>query len=248
MLPTQQPPPPLIPTTAKVLPAPLGADLRRLAAQPSAQLSAIREVVADPGLPGWTVDTIQRVLADDEHLAEIAAQSFAHPNGFDSVPLENSHPSHRVRLHVWWPDSPLTLEDVHNHAWSFGSRIMTGALRFQTYRLSAEGAPFFHYPWQLGGGFAYDASSVATVRLAPVLDATFAEHTHYTFDLHELHRVAPVKTTQPVSTLVIIGSWQRDGSDVYTEQPRHGQGYRPLQDPYSPRQLAERLRRYLDCL
>jgi hypothetical protein len=248
MLTTAHLPPPLIPTAAKVLPPLIAAELHRLAAQPSVQLSAIQGFVADPGLPGWTVDALEQILHDEDHLAEIARQSFAHPNGFDSIPLENSHPSHRVRLHVWWPDSPLVTEDVHNHAWSFGSRVLTGALNFQTYRPSDEGTPHFHYPWRLGGAFAYDHRSVDTVHLARLLDATFTENTHYTFDLTELHRVAPVKTAQPVSTLVVIGSWQRDGSDVYTEQPRHGQGYRPLKDPYTPRQLAERLQRYLDCL
>lgn len=245
---TQQLPPPLIPTTAKVLPPEVAAEFERLSDRPIAQLSAIAEFVADPSLPAWTVDTIKRILNDEDHLAEIARQSFAHPNGFDSIPLENSHPSHRVRLHVWWPDAPLVTEDVHNHAWSFGSRLLSGALTFQTYRPAEQGTPYFHYPWRLGGAFAYDSTGVDTVTLAAVLDATFAENTHYTFDLNELHRVAPVKTEQPVSTLVIIGSWQRNGSDVYTEQPRHGEGYRPLKDPYPPQQLAERLQRYIDCL
>ncbi|WP_121400949.1 hypothetical protein [Micromonospora sp. M71_S20] len=238
----------MIATAAKVLPPGFAAELERLAAQPVNQLSAIREFVADPGLPSWAVDTIQQILNDEDHLAEIAHQSFAHPNGFDSIPLENSHPSHRVRLHVWWPEAPLLTEDIHNHAWSFGSRLLSGALNFQTYRQSDEGSPYLHYPWQLGGSFAYDNSAVTTVKLAPVLNATFAENTYYTFDLTELHRVAPVKTQRPVSTLVIIGSWQRDGSDVYTEKPRHGEGYRPLKNPYPPRKLAERLRRYLDSL
>lgn len=248
MLSSTHQPPPLIPTAAKVLPADAAAEFERLAAQPSAQLSAIAEFVAAPGLPAWTLDTIQQILGDEDHLAEIAQQSFAHPNGFDSIPLENSHPSHRVRLHVWWPDAPLVTEDVHNHAWSFGSRLLTGSLTFQTYRRSDDGTPHFHYPWRLGGTFAYDSNSVNTVKLATALDATFAENTHYTFDLNELHRVAPVKTERPVSTLVVIGSWQRNGSDVYTEEQRHSEGYRPLKDPYLPQQLAARLRRYIDGL
>jgi hypothetical protein len=68
---------------------------------------------------------------------------------------------------------------------------------------------------------------------------------HYAFDLNELHRFAPVKTNRPVSTLVILGAMQCNGSDVYTEKPRHGAGYRLLKDPYTPDQLADRLRRYL---
>lgn len=248
MLSTQQVPPPLRPTTAGVLPAALAAELQRLSAQPTAQLSAMHEFVADPGIGSWTEAAIQQVLDNPDHLAEIAAQSFAHPNGFDSIPLENKHPHYRVRLHVWWPEAALVTEDVHNHAWDFASRILSGELTFQTYRRADQGTPFFHYPWRLGGAFAYDSTQVKTVNLSKVLDACLAEATHYTFDRHELHRVAPVKTDRPVSTLVLIGKWQRDGSDVYTDEPRHGAGYRALKDPYSADELADRLRRYLECL
>jgi len=240
--------PPLRPTTAKVLPPAVAAEMERLSAHPAAQLSAIREFISGPDIPTWTTDTIRQVLKDPDHLAEIAQQSFAHPNGFDSIPLENRHPTYRVRLHVWWPDAPLVTEDVHNHAWSFASRVLSGELNFKTYRESDTGQQYFHYPWRIGHRATYDSSAVKTVNLAMTLDACFIENLCYSFDLNELHRVAPVKTERPVSTLVVLGKMQRDGSDVYTENARHGAGYRLLKDPYSPSQLADRLHRYIECL
>lgn len=245
LLPTDNVLPPLRPTVARVLPAATAAEFERLAAHPSAQLTAIREFVGSPDLPSWTVDTLQRILTDRDHLAEISRQSFAHPNGFDCLPLENRHPSYRVRLHVWWPEDTLVTEDVHNHAWSFASRVLRGDLTFTTYRASDAGDPYFHYPWRIGDTGTYDSQAVTTTKLAPGLNARFTENMHYAFDLNELHRVAPVKTNRPVSTLVILGAMQRDGSDVYTEKPRHGAGYRLLKDPYTPDQLADRLRRYI---
>jgi hypothetical protein len=231
-----------------VLPPAVAAELERLSAQPSAQLSAIREFISGPDIPTWTADTIQRILTDRDHLAEIAQQSFAHPNGFDSIPLENRHPSYRVRLHVWWPETTLVTEDVHNHAWSFASRVLSGDLNFKTYRESNKGVPHFHYPWRIGDKGTYDGGAVETVNLAMALNACFTENMYYAFDLDELHRVAPVKTERPVSTLVILGKMQRDGSDVYTQTARHGAGYRLLKDPYPPSRLADLLRRYLECL
>jgi len=248
MLPTHQIPPPLRPTAAKVLPPAVAAELEELSQQPAAQLSAIGEFIAGPDIPSWTVDTIQRILTDPDHLAEIAQQSFAHPNGFDCIPLENRHPSYRVRLHVWWPEAELVTEDVHNHAWSFASRVLSGDLKFQTYRASNTGQRYFHYPWRIGDRGTYDGGAVKTVNLAIVLNACFTENMHYTFDLDEIHRVAPVKTERPVGTLVVLGKMQRDGSDVYTENARHGAGYRLLKDPYSPGRLADRLHRYLEFL
>ena len=248
MFPTDQILPPLRPTAARVLPHDIATTLEMLSVQPSAQLTAIRDFISGPDISSWTVDTIRRILADPAHLEEIAQQSFAHPNGFDSIPLENRHPSYRVRLHLWWPEDTLVTEDVHNHAWSFASRVLSGALTFKTYRPCDTGQPYFHYPWRIGDKGTYDGTSVNTATLAVALNACFSEGMHYSFDLNELHRVAPVKTTQPVSTLVILGTMQRDGSDVYTENPRHGAGYRLLRDPYSSRQLADRLRRYLACL
>jgi hypothetical protein len=240
--------PPLRPTAARVLAPDFGADLERLAGDPQVQLSAMREFLASPRVPVWAGDTLEKILKNPDHLTEIAAQSFAHPNGFDSIPLENRHPAYRVRLHVWWPEDALVTEDVHNHAWSFASRILSGALNFTTYRATDLGAPFFHYPWRLGDDGTYDSGAVRTVNLAPALNACLPTGVYYTFDLNELHRVAPVKTQQPVSTLVILGKMQRNGTDVYTEQPRHDAGYRLLKHPYAPGQLADRLRRYLGCL
>ena len=248
MLPTHRILPPLRPTAARVLPPAVAAELERLSGQPPAQLSVIREFVSGPDIPSWTVNTIQQILTNPDHLAEIAQQSFAHPNGFDSIPLENRHPSYRVRLHVWWPEAALVIEDVHNHAWSFASRVLCGELNFTTYRESDAGQPFFHYPWRIGDKGTYDSGAVKTVNLAMALDAWFTENVHYSFDLNELHRVAPIKTNRPVSTLVILGKMRRDGSDVYTENARHGAGYRLLKDPYTPSQLADRLRRYVEYL
>jgi hypothetical protein len=115
----------------------------------------------------------------------------------------------------------------------------------QHYRESDAGDPYFHYPGRIGDTGTYDSQTVTTTNLAPGMDARFTENMHYAFDLNELHHVAPVKTNRPVSALVILATMQRNGSDVYTEKPRHGAGYRLLTDPYTPNQLADRLRRYL---
>ena len=233
-------------TQAKVLPPALAGELDRLAAQPQAQLSAMREFVSDPGVPDWTAETIRRILADPEHLAESAKQSHQHPLGFDSIVLENTLPLYRARLHVWWPQTALVIEDVHNHAWSFASRVLTGELRFTSYRETDDGMPFHHYRYRYGDQGGYGETT--TVRLGVALDACLPSSTYYSFDLNERHRVAPVKTGRPVSTLVLTGALQRDGSDVYTEKARHEAGYRLLGDPYTPDALAQLLRRYLECL
>ncbi|MEV4703781.1 hypothetical protein [Actinoplanes sp. NPDC049316] len=239
---------PLRPTTAKVLATELSAQLNHLRPQPALQLAAMREFVARPDTASWTAETIRRILSDRGHLAEIAAQSFAHPNGFDSIVLENSLPSHRVRLHIWWPETQLVTEDVHNHAWSFASRVLSGALHFRTYRPSGKGTPFFHYPYRYGDTGACAGNHADTVNLVITFDGCFPATMYYSYDLNELHRIAPIKTDQPVATLVLTGTLQRDGSDVYTEQARHGEGYRLLKEPYTANQLADRLRRYLACL
>jgi hypothetical protein len=235
-------------TAGKVLASALSAKLEKLAEQPIAQLSAMREMISRPDTPSWTADTIRRILNDRDHLTEIAAKSLAHPNGFDSIPLEVNLPHYRVRLHVWWPEIFLVTEDIHNHAWSFASRILSGELNFKTYRESNAGMPFFHYPWHYGEKGTYNGSEVERVGLATTFDACFTKTMYYSFDLNELHRVAPIKTDRPVATLVLTGKLQRNGSDVYTEKPRHGEGFRLAKERYTPDQLAERLLRLIDFL
>jgi hypothetical protein len=71
-----------------------------------------------------------------------------------------------------------------------------------------------------------------------------AAGTRYVFDHRHLHRVVPAGTAI-VATLVLTGRFLRNGSDIYTELPRHEQGARLPRVPLGATLLRARLQRLL---
>ena len=67
-----------------------------------------------------------------------AGRSYWHPNGFAKLVLAQDSRRGQVRLHVW-PDPPTT-DDIHGHAWSYASIVLTGELSETTYRESPSGS------------------------------------------------------------------------------------------------------------
>ncbi|MGH2600688.1 MAG: hypothetical protein ACRDJ9_15055, partial [Dehalococcoidia bacterium] len=129
------------------------------------------------------------------------------------------------------------------------SRVVTGTLRFITYTDTSDpGAQrFYWYPYQFGSDGAYTADRVEQVRLRPAFDAALAAGTRYSFHHQELHRVIPLGQ-QPTATLVVTGRFLRDGSDIYTEQPRHTAGARIPRQPLGATVVRERLTRLRDTI
>lgn len=219
-------------------------------ADPHAQLAAIRQWLDHLAAQDWVRTLCERALADDDLAARLGENAVEHPNGFDMLhltgplPTAATLPDYRVRLHIWWPERRDGTEDIHNHAWNFASRVITGALRFTTYTPTADPSAqrFFKYAYHFGSDGAYTDQDVETVRLHPSFDATLTTGTCYTLDHQALHRITPIGD-HPAATLVVTGTTVRAGSDVYTEQPRHANGARIPRDPLGANAVRERLTR-----
>lgn len=192
-----------------------------------------------------------------EAAAELATRSAKHPNGFDTINLVGDFPKttadgiasgplppYRVRLHIWWPDEAAVVEDIHNHGWDFSSEVVSGALRFTTYRETYNGDPHFHY--RIRRSSQFDPSDVREVRLSRGLDVTMNAGTKYSFDYRELHRVSPAEQSVPTATLVWIGGYREPGSDIFTESPRHASALRKLGHSWDPETLVSRIGRLIE--
>src|SRR5690348_12511658 len=94
------------------------------------QLDSIRAWLhrTDPG--GLVSDVIDAATRDEQLLTHVAEHTIEHVNGFDRITLVDALPRCRLRLHIWWPERRGTPEDIHNHAWDFGSALLCGQLRF----------------------------------------------------------------------------------------------------------------------
>lgn len=193
--------------------------------------------------PGALVSDFIEATTSDERLLTCAAErTIEHVNGFDRITLVNALPHYRLRLHIWWPERRGTPEDIHNHAWDFGSALLCGQLRFKTYILDPTGEEHWLYRHRYGQPSAYRGGDVERVQLRCVFDTSMPAGTIYTFDHDQIHRVIP-EGDAPVATLVVAGALRRDGSDVYTQQPRHHDGFRQPATSVTPEQLHTRLLR-----
>ena len=68
------------------------------------------------------------MTSDEAELARLAGLSFSHPNGFDRLVIASDPDSGaRLRVHVWWNGGRTTgAGHIHNHPWTFASRILAG--------------------------------------------------------------------------------------------------------------------------
>jgi hypothetical protein len=238
-----------------LIPDNLDARLRDPRLDPDTQLTLIRDWLDQLDPAAWLAELCDQVIARTELAGQLGDDAVEHPNGFNlinlagGVPRPNRLPPYRVRLHIWWSQQRKVIEDVHNHAWNFASRVLTGTLRFITYTPTDEphAQPFCWYPYRFGSDGAYTAQHVQRVRLRPALDATLPTGTRYSFDHQQLHRVVPL-AEGPTATLVVAGQYLRDGSDIYTEQPRHATGARIPHQPLGPEAVRERLARLHDTI
>lgn len=74
---------------------------------------------------------INEVLANPQLLAQIAARSYHHGNGFLKVVLASQH-GWKLRLHIWFPNTPCE-ENIHDHRWGFASTVLCGQLLSETF-------------------------------------------------------------------------------------------------------------------
>lgn len=93
-----------------------------------------------------TIRLIEAVLADEAALSVIAARSYTHTLGFRKVTFaepvfdlpDGSKGSYQVRLHIWQPDSDITVpmvESKHEHSFDFISRVLIGEMENQCYTM-----------------------------------------------------------------------------------------------------------------
>ena len=242
-------------TPAPVLPTDVHALLSDPAQPDIERLTVARRWLDELDPTAWIADLAAR-LQTDRHLAvQLGQQSVAHPNGFDLItlagglPTADRLPPYRLRLHIWW-QAGQTLEDVHNHAWDFCSRILTGSLRFTTYHPTASenSLPEFHrYRYQLGGDGDFRDQPVERARLTQGLDAILAAGTTYSFRHDQLHRVTPAGD-DVVATLVITGHFCTRGSDIYTEHARPATGARLPARCLDPAEIVTAVTRLADLL
>lgn len=161
---------------------------------------------------------VSALLSDREELVRLAALSFRHPNSFDRLVVASNEARPRIRVHVWWASDEGGAEHVHNHPWSFASRVLVGQLAFETYRvLQATDARLCHDHSKVEDGFMmfrcpapaestaayhYSFQIEGPVHLEPSGEWSLPAGSKYALDSREFHRIASRRSTTTITALV----------------------------------------------
>jgi hypothetical protein len=170
-------------------------------------------------------DYLQRILEDESTLNVVAGGSSIHANGFAKLVLQRSA-GLALRLHVWEPAAPDQdgePENVHNHVWPFGSRVLIGALGEQRFGPARDGAMMDHYRYVRDRATLPPGKleHLGKVRLAKLDELSHPAGAVYHVDDTVLHRAWSVKDDGYAATLVLTGSPRSTGASVYAHAGVH---------------------------
>ena len=158
---------------------------------------------------------LRQLLVSPDALAEIAARSYRHDNGFAKIVLRSGqHGRGAVRLHVWPADGGAD-RNIHNHCWDFASIVLAGRLEFEEFVVDGESAVNArHYVYDAATDFDYTLRLRGATRLRSVARGIRGAGDAYEMSSTALHRTAGVPGAVTV-TLLCQGPHRRDFADVY---------------------------------
>ncbi|WP_433802964.1 hypothetical protein [Actinomycetospora sp. CA-084318] len=155
----------------------------------------------------------------DPAVRSIFQDAHRHPNGFLKATLRGSGRSGRyVRLHLWRPTDEAHGEpDIHDHRWSFSSRVLFGALCHRTFvaEMAADGS-HHHYRHRAPRSREFDFQLVGRSSLHEQKADLLAAGSVYGLGHETLHRVEPTSASDLVATLVIEHPERREDTNVFS--------------------------------
>ena len=158
---------------------------------------------------------LSRLLEDPSALADVAAHSYVHDNGFVKIVLARGGPTGgAVRLHIW-TDGQSGQNNIHNHCWPFTSLVLSGELEYEEYEPAESGEmPALHYAYLPSAGFNYDLQRIGPERLRRTRCGRHGAGDRYTMQCQTLHRTR-ARPGVPTVTVVSQGPRRLDRADVY---------------------------------
>lgn len=180
----------------RLAPAPSLVMARKLAAtaprpETAAETTALLDELRACAAHDRMAELITSICDSDRLLAECSSNSVSHPLGFDKLTLVTT-PAYQLKLHIWWPTtSPRTVEDIHDHRFSFASVVLAGTLKTEIFRLDEAGTPmrrFTEHRDAYDGSYVFDPAGVIGVGQREV--SIMAARSAYFMNAEVLHRVS----------------------------------------------------------
>jgi len=166
---------------------------------------------------------VREILDDDRALAEAAARSYTHSNGFDKITLVSSRkPEFKLRLHVWWPGNRngRKAELIHSHRWFFRSTTLCGTTHIETFTHRASGELMYCHEYEPrdDASETYGLRVVGPSNLASDLKYTLTPSSTYAMGPDLLHRVIPGRDSVSITLFVRWATIQPTAS-VFADFP-----------------------------
>jgi hypothetical protein len=166
---------------------------------------------------------VREILDDNRALAETAARSYTHTNGFDKITLLSSQePEFKLRLHAWWPGgrNDRNREFIHSHRWPFRSTTLCGSVHVETFTQKDGGEPMYRHEYQPRDNTRemYGLRVVGRSNLASDLMFTLTPGSTYAMSQDLLHRVIPAGDTVSI-TLFVRWAATHPTASVFAESP-----------------------------
>lgn len=131
---------------------------------------------------------LKDLLTDDALVESLLKFSYIHMNGFRKLvifatPDDRFH----MRLHQWFSKEKFD-QNVHDHRFTFWSRILAGSITNKLWEPSSSGIPFTHYEyWPRDGRDTYQMKKVGDVFLKELEPFSVQQGESYFFGDSWLH-------------------------------------------------------------
>lgn len=205
------------------------------------------------GQPANVGRLLTSVAGDSGLLDAVASRSYRHTNHFDKIVLVDSGAclGYRLTLHLWRPPylrEEVEDEQIHDHRFSFWSRVLVGRIVFQNYARDATGALFDEYqyiPERLGA--ATVGNYYINVGRSPLLETGRSGSRvgeAYYLPYHRIHRVR-LSRSEMCCTIVLRGPRQKNYASVFSTSRKYDPSANTM---YTRHQIKARLVSVLDAL
>lgn len=200
----------------------------------------IREIAVPDGIHSL----LASVLRDGSYLAEVAAASYMHNNGFNKIVLATgAGGEYKLRLHLWRPHREPHSEHIHNHRWMFSSIVLAGEMQMEFFELASDhsGGPQLErhrYSRSLGSS-RFGTQFVDRVKIRSTFAGTLGSGASYWLRGNVFHRIT-VPREDLAATLVLQTAALGPDCEVLTNDPLGKESVVELK-PFTVAELAEQI-------
>jgi hypothetical protein len=163
-----------------------------------------------------------KLSSDEGMLMSVLERSYYHQNGFDKFTLINGGGGFKLRLHVWKPENiTRAQENIHDHRWSFASKILYGSFSTQTFNVrkkTGEHERYFSMYHPNPSEDRYHLTPYGRERLELSQDVEHKSPLLYHLPYDILHRISAINPDLGCITLMITGPADSDQCRLFSER------------------------------